>query len=408
MSTGSYGGGNIVSVNGKTGVVQLSLADIVGTSDVQVKICTAEEFTSIATTTWNAYYNEGYRIVGVVNSNATAIDYIYLLKHDENNHTPIGLSTGASDAYTPTNPPPYPVNSVNSKTGPVKLKVVDVSNGNSYDENAYIFIDENDNYPEIIAVDSSKLGGQPPAFYAKAADVASMLYNNAGAHNAIYRGKNLGTTVTDAQWTAISAGTFEDLYIGDYWTIGGVNWRIAAFDYYLNTGNKVCKTHHVVIVPDSILYTHSMNDSNVTTGGYVGSKMYTAGLAEAKTTINNAFGSAHILTHRQILCNAVTNGKPSGQSWYDSTVELMSEHNVYGCSVFGAVNDGSNVPTLKSVDKSQYPLFAFRPDLISISSWFWLRDVVSNSSFARVAGDGTAAWVYASDRSAVRPAFSIC
>ena len=117
MSTGSGGAGNIVSVNGKTGVVELSLADIVGTSGVQVKLCTSTEFTSTNTATWNAYYNEGYRIVGVVNSSKTAIDYIYLLKQDENNHTPIGFSAGASDAYTPTNPPPYPVKSVNGKTG---------------------------------------------------------------------------------------------------------------------------------------------------------------------------------------------------------------------------------------------------------------------------------------------------
>ena len=119
ISTGSGGGGNIVSVNGKTGVVELSLSDIIGTSGVQVKLCTETEFTSATTSTWNAYYNEGYRIIGVVNSSATVIDYIYLLKQDVNNHTPIGLSTGASDAYTPTNPPPYPVTSVNGKTGVV-------------------------------------------------------------------------------------------------------------------------------------------------------------------------------------------------------------------------------------------------------------------------------------------------
>ena len=119
MSTGSGGGGNIVSVNGKTGVVELSLSDIIGTSGVQVKLCTETEFTSATTATWNAYYNEGYRIIGVVNSSSTAIDYIYLLKQDVNNHTPIGLSTGASDAYTPANPPPYPVTSVNGKTGVV-------------------------------------------------------------------------------------------------------------------------------------------------------------------------------------------------------------------------------------------------------------------------------------------------
>ena len=119
MASGSSGGGNIVSVNGKTGIVELSLSDILGDSGAQVKLCTATEFTSTTLTTWNAYYEEGYRVVGVVNSDASAIDYIYLLKQDENNHQPIGLSSGASDAYTPTNPPPYPVTSVNGETGAV-------------------------------------------------------------------------------------------------------------------------------------------------------------------------------------------------------------------------------------------------------------------------------------------------
>ncbi|MDD6649880.1 MAG: hypothetical protein PUE87_07900 [Subdoligranulum variabile] len=230
---------------------------------------------------------------------------------------------------------------------------------------------------------------------------------NDGAHNAIYRGKYLGTSVTEAQYAAISAGTFDDLYIGDYWTIGGVTYRIAAFDYYLRAGDTDMTTHHVTLVPDAPMYSHVMNDSNVTTGGYVGSKMYTTGLADAKTTINNAFGSTHILTHRQYLCNAVSNGKPSGGSWYDSTVELMTEQNVYGGKVFGAGNYGSTVPGLHTVDKSQYPLFAFRPDLISNRNWFWLRDVVSAAVFAYVGSDGFAGYAGASASHGVRPAFSI-
>ena len=213
--------------------------------------------------------------------------------------------------------------------------------------------------------------------------------------------------MTAEQYAAIQAGTFDDMYIGDYWTIGGVTYRIAAFDYYLRAGDTDMTTHHVTLVPDASMYSHVMNDSNVTTGGYVGSKMYTTGLADAKTTINNAFGSAHILTHRQYLCNAVSNGKPSGGSWYDSTVELMTEQNVYGGKVFGAGNDGSTVPVLYTVDKSQYPLFAFRPDLISNRNWFWLRDVVSAAHFAYVAGDGGANYFAASYARGVRPAFSI-
>lgn len=240
-----------------------------------------------------------------------------------------------------------------------------------------------------------------------ATELAALLFNNAGAHNAIYRGKNLGTSVTAAQWAAIANGTFADLYIGDYWVIGGVTWRIAAFDYYYKTGDTSCTTHHVVIVPDTNLYTHVMNDTNITTGGYIGSKMYTEGLAQAKTQINSAFGSSHILSHRQLLVNAVTNGKPSGGSWYDSTVELMTEQNVYGGKIFSAGNDGSTVPYLYTIDKSQFPLFAHDPSMISNRQWFWLRDVVSAALFARVSYCGFALYLDASSADGVRPAFSI-
>lgn len=229
----------------------------------------------------------------------------------------------------------------------------------------------------------------------------------AGAHKSIYRGKNLGTSVTAAQYAAIQAGTFDDMYIGDYWVIGGVTYRIAAFDYYYCAGDTDCTTHHVTLVPDANMYTHCMNDTNVTTGAYVGSKMYTEGLNQAKETINAAFGSAHILNHRQYLQNAVTDGYASGGSWYDSTVELMTEQNVYGGKVFGNCQNGSALPNSYTVDKSQYPLFAFRPDMISNRQWFWLRDVVSAAYFAVVTGAGDAGCRGASGAGGVRPAFSI-
>ena len=231
--------------------------------------------------------------------------------------------------------------------------------------------------------------------------------NNAGAHNSIYRGISLGTSVSAAQYSAIAAGTFENMYIGDYWTINSVVWRIAAFDYYLTTGDTACNTHHVVIVPDSNLYGHVMNDTNITTGGYVGSKMYKQGLADAKTAINNAFGSAHILSHRQYLCNAVTNGYPSGGSWYDSKVELMTEQSVYGGKVMSPMGNGATIVANHTVDKSQYPLFALNPHMISNRQYFWLRDVVSAVHFAGVLSNGYASYHDASIVLGVRPAFSI-
>lgn len=230
----------------------------------------------------------------------------------------------------------------------------------------------------------------------------------AGAHNAIYRGKSLGSAVTEAQWAAIKAGTFDDMYIGDYWTIGGVVYRIAAFDYYYRAGDTDMTTHHVTLVPDANMYTHVMDDTNITTGAYVGSKMYTEGLTQAKTTINSAFGEAHVLNHRQYLQNATTDGYASGGSWYDSTVELMTEQNVYGGKIFSNIQNGTALANSYTVDKSQYPLFAFRPDMISNRQWFWLRDVVSASRFAYVGISGRADSSNASYAGGVRPAFSIC
>ena len=232
------------------------------------------------------------------------------------------------------------------------------------------------------------------------------MFNNAGAHNAIYRGKNLGTSVTTAQYNAITAGTFDDLYIGDYWVINGVTWRIAAFDYYLHCGDSNLTTHHAVIVPDTCLYNHVMNDTNTTDGGYVGSKMYKKGLEQAKTTIKAAF-SGHVLSHRIYLTNAVANGKPSAGAWCDSEVDLMCEEMVYGTGIFRPTSDGSTVPANYRVEKSQLPLFTHEPSRICNRNYWWLRDVVTAARFARVNIDGFAAYYYASYSFGVRPAFCI-
>lgn len=238
------------------------------------------------------------------------------------------------------------------------------------------------------------------------AKIAPLLFNNAGAHNAIYRGKSLGSSVTIAQYSAISAGTFDDMYIGDYWTIGGVNYRIAAFDYYLNCGDTSCTKHHVVLVPDTCLYNHVMNDTNITTGAYVGSKMYTEGLEQAKTTIKAAF-SGHVLSKRIYLSNATANGKASAGAWCDSEVDLMCEHMVYGNGVFSPVSDGTTVPNNYRVEKSQLPLFQHEPSRICNRANWWLRDVISASYFAGVNYYGYAAYANASASFGVRPAFCI-
>lgn len=234
--------------------------------------------------------------------------------------------------------------------------------------------------------------------------VRNVLADGAAAHNCIYRGKNLGTSVTAEQYAAISSGKFTDLYIGDYWVIKGVTYRIAAFDYYYNCGDTNFTKHHAVIVPDTSLYKAQMNTSNVTTGGYTGSAMYKSNLAQAKTTIKAAFGSAHVLTKRELLTNAVNGNTPSGWAWFDSDVELMNEVQAYGSVAWGA-HDGNGYNAASG--DGQFPLFMFDRTKLHNREDYWLRDVSSATSFSYVGDGGIALSRSASASYGVRPAFCI-
>ena len=225
-------------------------------------------------------------------------------------------------------------------------------------------------------------------------------------HCNVFRGKNLGGGVSSAQKAAIKDGSFDNLYIGDYWFNNGVNWRIGDMDYFLRCGDTDFTRHHLVIVPDTPLYSGKMNETHTTEGGYVGSLMYKSGLDQAKTAIAAAFGDL-VTTHRDILCNAVSNGRQSGGGWFDSTVELMCERMVYGNSVFQPGCDGSFIPYNYTTGKSQFALFRMAPQYISNRQWYWLRDVVSATDFAGVNNHGTATYVGAGYVIGVRPYFVI-
>lgn len=241
-------------------------------------------------------------------------------------------------------------------------------------------------------------------------EVVSIM-DNAATHNMVYRGKALGTSVTSEQWAAIKAGTFKDLYLGDYWSIGGMDYIIAAFDYWYKCGDTACNTHHAVVIPRSQLYTYKFNPTNTTEGGYVGSDLYKNGLTQAKTTFNTAFGSAHILNHREFLVNAVTNGKPTGSDWYDSTVDLMNENMVYGGRQFSPMPDGTdpwNTCRNYTINKSQLPLFRLAPWMSFVrDQWCWLQDVVSAADFAHCYGSGYADCSGASYAGGIWPAVGL-
>ena len=223
----------------------------------------------------------------------------------------------------------------------------------------------------------------------------------------LFRGKNLGTALTAVQKAAIKDGSFKGMFLGDYWSIGGRIWRIVDMDYWYNCGDTAFTSHHLVIMPDEALYNAQMNTTNVTTGGYVGSAMYKSNLANAKTIVNAAFQGS-VLTHREYLCNAVANGRPSGGAWFDSSIELPNEPMMYGHPHFSPTSDGSTVPSIYTISKTQLALFMVCPRFIVNRSYTqWLRDVVSSAYFARVSNYGDTSYYGASGSYGVRPVFPV-
>lgn len=247
-------------------------------------------------------------------------------------------------------------------------------------------------------------------------DILKFLPKNSGSHNAIYRGKDITDLFYDGTLSEqIEAGTFDDIFIGDY--IIGQNsnrkYLVADIDYRLHKGDTECTTHHVLMVPEKSMGTAKMNDTDITTGAYVGSKMYTEYLTPFKTIIKNDFETNHILAHRNYLANATTNGYESAGTWRDSEIELLNELMVYGSNILHNIMNGTDLPMNHTIDTSQLSLFRLdKSKIIAFNdggerTWYWLRDVVSSSNFSRVNLNGVTSFLNASNIDGVRPAFLI-
>ena len=226
----------------------------------------------------------------------------------------------------------------------------------------------------------------------------------------LYRGNELGSgstynaAVSATQKSAISSGNFTNMYIGDYWTINGTVYRIADINYWKNVGDTNFTTNHLVLVPDGSLASASMNSSDITTGAYISSTMYTTALASIRTRLNTDFGS-YLLSHRRTFPKTVVDGCQSAMAWYNSTVDLMNEKMVFGANICCKDLDGSY---LETSDKMQLALFKLNPAMITNARYsYWLLDVASDTNFCRVDGNGAAVSSSASTSAGIRPVIAV-
>lgn len=246
-------------------------------------------------------------------------------------------------------------------------------------------------------------------------------YPSAASHNALYRGKDLTSYFNSgAMSTAIANGTFDDIYPGDYiiktltvdgTTYNNMKWIVGDLDYHLHRGDTETTTHHVVLYPETNLGTARMNASDTTSGGYQGSEMWITTIQKYATGIINAFGSGHVLTHRERLTKAIDANAYSGGGgmgngatvwadgeWVDVKVNLFNEAMMYGNAPF-ASSGRDTYDCNKQLASFRYGQNFTR------ACWCWLRDVASANYFANATGSGVADCNLASNVRGVRPYF---
>ena len=254
-------------------------------------------------------------------------------------------------------------------------------------------------------------------------DIYAVMNYNTLNHNGIYRGKNLTGVYTIEQiYSMVHSGNFDDLFLGDYINVSitttlpdetvkteTVSLMIAAFDYYYNIGDTVLITHYVIFIPRGAGFstTSKMNDTNTTVGSYLHSYMHKTVLpcyaASLKVALNN-----HVLSHRTLLPNAINSSTPSmagagvtgassGWEWTTVELQLMTEQQVYGTRAW--TSSAYDV----GVDYRKLPVFDFINPVQFGRVTFWLRSVVSSTSFAYCTSYGDAYAGGASGANYVRP-----
>lgn len=250
----------------------------------------------------------------------------------------------------------------------------------------------------------------------------------AGFHNSVYRGANLkerfgindDKALADEVSRRIADGSFDDLFVGDYFTITitsnygteNVDVVLAGFDVYLGSFDEWIEYHHAVCVTRGKLHTnHKMNATHTTDGAYEGSEMCRVVLPAYATAFNSALNG-----HVKTVCDSVTCSMDStkinssessltgaSEDWesYDLQLSLLTERELFGSPVYSSSAYDVGYET------SQLPLFRLNPASKAVGDWYWLKDVASAQYFCNCGGDGSASYSSAGIAYGVRPRFLI-
>lgn len=195
---------------------------------------------------------------------------------------------------------------------------------------------------------------------------------------AFYRGKNLGTSVTTEQYANIANGTFTGLFIGDYWEINGVVWRIVDINYYIGyvscTGVE-CVTPHLNIMPDAGLMHGHFSTSY--TDGYTTCSGWLANEGDVKTIVSDSFPKKHRMIIDSLYYTKYFNTSTKSLTFEEkeTDIEIPNEMMIFG----RLINRFLNIYLYSSYSDiccQQLAAMRLNPKLIAPidGKTYWLRD----------------------------------
>lgn len=234
---------------------------------------------------------------------------------------------------------------------------------------------------------------------------------NSFNHNCFYRGADITSYLTDnSLWDRIAGinghTEFEDLYLGDYITLGnnitasgstreGTNKVvIAGFNLY-----KYIEGNHLVMLPDTDFGAAAMGASS---SGYKGTNLHQEILNGTSASINTQLETiftTHLKSYSTKLVNSLDDsGLPASTEAVDLKTILLNEIEITGSRIWGA--NGHNIGN----ENIKLPIFNFTSPF---GSNYWLRDIIKEDNYCNTSYNGEISSKVATEESGIKAKFII-
>lgn len=201
-------------------------------------------------------------------------------------------------------------------------------------------------------------------------------------HKNVFRGKNLGEYITDEQLAAIQDGSFEDLYVGDYWVdVDSIKFYIADINYFYSIGDSkyvpILQKPHIVVMPDNPIDSQTFNPTETTSGGYSHCQL----LNNFGTSLNkfkNIFGENCVKFAELYSTGRNTDTKLATTSWFSVNIAIPNSIQALGYRPDFEIREPIQSST------RQFSLFRFNPNLFLNRNGFALRDIATIDRFSAI------------------------